>query len=192
MGHIELLRIILGAQRQNPGDRHTWQQHRSALVVRVGEIPLHHLHRKPVDPGRHRGVRGEHRAGPHHGQRCVEIQAGIDQFADPLGAEEAGVTFVHVIDLRRRQPVNRGERADRPDAADACEDLLLHAMLLVAAIEAICHPAHVVLVLRDVGIQQQQRNATDLRDPDPRPQPGGVRQRQLHQRRRARVVGEQP
>ncbi len=116
---------------------------------------------------------------------------GVDEFADPLGAEEPGVALVHVEHLGRGQPFDRGERADRPHAADPGEDLLLHAMFLVTAVEAVGDPAHVVLVLGDVGIQQQQRHPTDLGDPDPRPQRAGFRQRQLDQRRRARGVGEQ-
>ena len=129
---------------------------------------------------------GEHRAGPHHRQRGVEIQTGIDQFADALGAEESGVALVHVEHLGRGQPLDRGERADRAHAADAGQDLLLHAVFLIAAVEPVGDAAQVVLVLRDVGIQQQQRNPTDLRDPDPRAQSAGVGQRQLDQRRRRR------
>ena len=96
---------------------------------------------------------GEHCAGAHHGQGGVEIQTRIDQFADPLGAEESGVALVHVVHLGRRQAFDRGVRANRPYAADAGEDLLLHAMFLVAAVKAVGDPAHLVVVLRDVGIQ---------------------------------------
>ena len=116
-------------------------------------------------------------------KRGVEIQTGIDQFADPLGAEESGVALVHVVHLGRRQPFDRGVRADRPYAADPGEDLLLHAMFLVAAVEAVGDPAHLVVVLRDVGVQQQQRYPPDLGDPDPGPQPIGIRQCELNQRR---------
>ena len=84
------------------------------------------------------------------------------------------------------------EGANRSYAADAGQDLLLHAMFLIAAVEAVGDPAQVVLVLRDVGIQQQQRNTTDLRHPDLRMQSAAVRQCQLNQRGRAGTVGEQP
>ena len=65
-------------------------------------------------------------------------------------------------------------------------------MFLVAAVEAVGDPTQIVLVLRDVGIQQQQRNSTDLRHPDLRMQSAAVRQCQLNQRRLAGTVGEQP
>ena len=133
----------------------------------------HHLHRKPVDTGGDRRVGGEHRAGANHGQRGVEIQPGIDQFADALGAEESGVAFVHVEHLGRRQPFDGRERPDGSHPADAGQDLLLHAMLLVAAVETVGDPAQFVLVLRNVGVQQQQRNATDLGHPHLRMQPAG-------------------
>ena len=90
------------------------------------------------------------------------------------------------------RPSTCGERADRPHPADAGQDLLLDPVFLVAAVEPVGDAAQLVLVLRDVGIQQQQRNPAHLRDPDPRPQPGGVGQRQLDQHRVAGGVGEQP
>ena len=121
----------------------------------------------------------------HHGQRGVEVQpAAVDELADALDAEEPGVALVHVEHLGRGQPLDLGERADRPHPADAGEDLLLDAVFLVAAVEPVGDAAQIVLVLRDVGVQQQQRNSADLRDPHPGPQLGGVRHRQLHQHRR--------
>ena len=85
-----------------------------------------------------------------------------------------------------------GERADRPHPADTGQDLLLDPVLLVAAVQPVGDAAQIVLVLRDVGIQQQQRDSTDLGDPHPGPQLGGVGHGQLHQNRVALVVGEQP
>ena len=133
------------------------------------EVALHHVHREPVDARGHRRVGGEHRARAHHGQRGVEVQSAVgDEFADALDAEEPGVPLVHVEHLRLRQPLDGGERADRPHPADTRQDLLLDAVFLVAAVEPVGHAAQVVLVLRDVGIQEQQRNSTDLRDPHAR------------------------
>ena len=109
----------------------------------------------------------------HHGQRGVEVQPGVDQLADPLDAEEAGVALVHVEHLGRGQALDLGERADRPHPADAGQDLLLDPVFLVAAVEPVGDAAQIVLVLRDVGVQQQQRNSTDLGDPDPGAQLGG-------------------
>ena len=100
--------------------------------------------------------------------------------------------LVHVEHLGRGQPFDGGKRADRPHPADAGQNLLLDAMLLVAAVQAVGDAAQVVLVFGDVGIQQEQRDATHLRDPDPGPQLRGVRQRQLDQHRIAIGSGEQP
>ena len=143
----------------------------------------------PAGTGR---VRGEHRRRPHHRQRGVEVQPGVDQLADALDAQEAGVALVHVEHLGRGQALDFGERADGPHAADAGQDLLLDPVFLVAAVEPVGDAAQIVLVLRDVGIQQQQRNSAHLRDPDARPQLGGVRHRQLHQHRVASLIGQQP
>ena len=196
VGHVELGRIVLGAEREDPIRRHARQQRGRLIVVAssgVVEVALHHLHREPVDTGGHRGVGGEHGAGPHDRQRGVEVQSRVgDQLTDAFGAEEPGVPLVHVEHLGRGQPLDGGESANRPHPADAGQDLLLDAVFLVAAVQPVGDAAQVVLVFRDVGIQQQQRNPADLRDPDPRPQPRGVRQRQLDQHRITGGVGEQP
>ena len=102
------------------------------------------------------------------------------------------MALVHVEHLGRRQALDLGERADRPHPADAGQDLLLDPVLLVAAVQPVGDTAQVVLVLRDVGIQQQQRNSTDLRDPDASSQLSGVRHGQFDQHRVVFVVGEQP
>ena len=93
------------------------------------------------------------------------------------------MALVHVEDLGRRQPLDLGERADRPHTADTGQDLLLDAVFLVAAVEPVCDAAHVVVVLGDVGVQQQQRHAADLGDPDPSPKLRPFRHGQVHQRR---------
>ena len=82
--------------------------------------------------------------------------------------------------------------ADRPDTSDAGQDLLLDAVVLVAAVQPIGDAAHVVLVFGNVGIQQQQRDSAHLRDPHPGPQPVLVGQCQFHQDRLVRRGGEQP
>jgi hypothetical protein len=114
-----------------------------------------------------------------------------DEFPDPLDAEETGVTFVHVEDLRFRQALDGGEGADRPHAANPREKLLLDAVFLVAAIQSIGDRTQLVLGLRDVGIQEQQRNSTNLRDPHPGIELTGVRHRQTHQDGISRRIGQQ-
>lgn len=89
----------------------------------------------PPGTGRYRlapGVRGEHRAGPHHRQRGIEVQSRIcDEFPDAFGSQEPGVTLVHVVNLGGRQPLDGGERADCPYPTDAGQDLLLDPVFLV-------------------------------------------------------------
>jgi hypothetical protein len=102
------------------------------------------------------------------------------------------VTLVHVEYLGRGQPLQRGERADRPHPTDTSQDLLPDAVFLIAAIQAIGDAAQLMLVFRDVRIQQQQRDATHLRNPDPCAQLRAVRQRQRHQHRITAGVGQQP
>ena len=90
------------------------------------------------------------------------------------------------------QALDVGERPDRAHAADAGQDLLLDPVFLVAAVQPVGDAAQIVIVLGDVGIQQQQRNSAHLRDPHARPQLVGVRHRQLDQHRVVVVVGQQP
>ena len=135
--------------------------------VGATEVALDHLDGESVDAGGHRGMRGEHGRRAHHSECGVEVQAGVGQLADALHAQEPGVTFVHVEYLRGGQALDGGERADRAHAADAGQDLLLDPVFLVAAVEPVGDAAQVVVVLRDVGVQEQQRDSADLRDPDP-------------------------
>ena len=102
------------------------------------------------------------------------------------------MALVHVEHLGRRQTLDLGERADRPHPADTGQHLLLDPVLLVAAVQPVGDAAQIVLVLRDVGIQQQQRDSTDLGDPHPGPQLRRVRHRQLDQHRVTLVIGQQP
>ena len=134
--------------------------------------------REPVDTGRHRGVRGEHRAGPHRGQRLGEGQPVVgDQRADPFQAEESGVALVHVEDLGQRVPGRLGVGLHRADAADAEQDLLLDPVVLVAAVQLVGGPPQEVVVGLVVGVQQQQRHPADLGTPDPRGQQPAARHR---------------
>ncbi|CKR53039.1 Uncharacterised protein [Mycobacterium tuberculosis] len=190
--HVEFGRIVLGAQRDDAVGRQPRQQPRPAIAALVIDVALHHLEREPVDPGGDGSMSGEHRAGPHHSQCGVEIQTRIgDQFTDAFDAEESGVALVHVEDLRRGELFDGGVRTNRPHPADAGQDLLFDAMFLVATVEAVGDVAQVVLVLRDIRIQQEQRNPTHLRYPDPGAQHGVVSQGDLDQHWIPVGVGEQ-
>ena len=84
-----------------------------------------------------------------------------------------------------------GPDAQRAHAADAEQQLLQEAVLAAAAVEAVGDVAERVLVLGDVGVEQQQRHAADRDLPDPRVQRAAVRQRERDERRGAvRVPGE--
>ncbi len=184
--HVEHARVVLGAQRQHPLGVHAGQQHVLAEVV------AHQVDREPVDAGRHRGVRGEHGAGAHRGQRLVEVQAlAVDQLADALQAEEPGVALVGVEHLGPGVAGQLAERAHRPHPADAGQDLLADAVVLVAAVEPVGDPAQVLVVVLHVGVQQQQRDPADLGPPDPGAQHPAAGHGHVHQDRRARGLGEQ-
>jgi hypothetical protein len=94
-------------------------------------------------------------------------------------------------DLGRRVPGHLAERAHRPHAADADQDLLADAVVLVAAVEPVGDAAQVRVVLLDVGVEQQQRHAPDRRAPDPGVQHAPARHVHLDQHRGAGLVGEQ-
>ena len=125
--HVELraAAVVVGAERQE------------AIAMRperapaAGEMLLDEVKRKRVVPGRHRRVRREDRGLPDLLERVVEGRPLLDEVADPLQHDEAGVPFVQVKDRRRH-----AERLQRPDAADAEDDLLLDARLAVAAVQA--------------------------------------------------------
>ncbi len=101
------------------------------------------------------------------------------------------MALVHVEDVGCRPALDGGERPHGAHAADPGQQLLLHPVFLVTAVKPIGDVTQVVLVLRDVGVQQQQRDPPDLGHPYPGAQLPGLRQRQLHQDRRAGGIGEQ-
>lgn len=153
----------------------------------------HQIGRKPVDSGWDGGVGGEDRAGSHRRQRRVEVQGSRgDEFADAFDTEEACVALVHVEHLGIGQPVCTGVGPDRSNSTDTGEYLLLDAVILVAAVQPVGHPTQLRVVVGDVGIEQQQRDASHLGDPHPCPQNPRSGHRHMDQHRRVAVVGEQP
>ena len=76
---------------------------------------------------------------------------------DALQAEEAGVTLVAVEDLREGVDLLEGA-----DAADAEEDLLLEAVLGVAAVETVGDVPADLGVLLDRRVEQVEGDAADL------------------------------
>ena len=90
---------------------------------------------------------------------------GGGQLVDALDAEEPGVALVGVVDVRGR---GAGEPRPEPQGAHAAhaeEHLLLEALLAAAAVEPVGDVAGGLVVLRDVGVEQEQRHASDLGTP---------------------------
>ena len=155
---------VLGAEGQDLLGRHAGGR----AVAR--EVLLDEVAREPVDAGRDRGVRGEHGAGAGDLERGVEVElraVGVDgELADPLEAEEARVALVGVEDLGLGGAGDPGVGTEGADAADAEQQLLEQPVLGGAAVQPVGHVAELAGVLLDVGVEQQQRDAADLGDPD--------------------------
>ena len=90
----------------------------------------------------------------------AKVRPRVGPFADPLEAEKAGVALVGVEDLRMDV-----EGAQRPDAADAEDDLLAEAVLLVAAVEAVRDRNDLRRVLRHVRVEEIERDAAHVDAP---------------------------
>ena len=167
-GHVEHGRVAAGERLRAQG------QHPVSRQRRVGggpaEVPLYEVAAEPVDPGRHRRVRGEHRAGPAQLDGLLEGEALLGVLPDALHAEEAGVSLVGVEDLRLSMAGERAERPDRPDSAHAEEQFLPQPVIAAAAVEPVGDLAQRGLVLFHVGVEQQQRHPADLGHPDLRGQ----------------------
>ena len=127
--------VVLGAERQDPVDRH------AGVAPALAEVLLDEGAREAVDAGRHRGVGREDRRGAADLERGVEVELravlGDRELADPLQAEEAGVALVGVEDLGRRVAGDPGVGAQRPDAADPEQQLLAQPVLAGAAVEPV-------------------------------------------------------
>jgi hypothetical protein len=57
-------------------------------------------------------------------------------------------------DVRHRLALDRGERADGAHPADTGQQFLFDPVLLIAAVESVGDIAQIVVILRNVGIQQ--------------------------------------
>ena len=116
---------------------------------------------------------GTGRVGREDGAGAGDLDGGVEvetlvlgQLADPLQAEEAGVALVGVEHLGLGEAGQPGVGAHGADAADAQQHLLAQPVLGVAAVEAVGDVAQDAVVLLDVGVEQQQRDAAHAGDPD--------------------------
>ena len=111
----------------------------------------------------HGRVRGENRRGSDRLERRPEGMSPCDAFAHALEDHEGRMTLVDVPDARL-QP----EHADRPHAADAEHDLLAEPHVVAGVVQA-CGDAPVVFrVFLDFGVEQEERDRSDLHAPQPR------------------------
>src|SRR5262249_23482186 len=121
------------------------------------EVLPEHLRGEDVDPGRNRRVRREDVAGRRYLARLGEGETLLlDQVADLLERHDRRVPLVDVPD--RRRPADLVERAR---ASDPEHDLLLQAHLVSAAVEPLGDLAVGRLVLRQIRVEQEERNAAD-------------------------------
>jgi hypothetical protein len=84
-----------------------------------------------------------------------------DEMADLLEDGECRVAFVDVPD-GRRDP----EAFERPYPTDAERDLLANPHLLIAGIQPCRNVAIIRVVFGKVGVEEEERDLPDLRDPD--------------------------
>jgi len=100
------------------------------------------------------------------------------------------VALVRVVDLRRRCAAQPRPHPQRPDPADAQQQLLLQPVLAAAAVQAVGDPARQLVVLRHVGVEHQERDATDVGLPDRRVQHPATGQVDAHPDGRAVRLAE--
>src|SRR5262249_20174011 len=155
---------VARAQRQR---RHV--EHRAAAVVVVpereeafavraeiapgaGQMRLDEMKRKRVVTSGHRCVRCEDGGATNLLERAVEARAGLAQIANALQHDECRVPLVEMVDRRRY-----AHRLQNANAADAENDLLLHARLAIAAVEARRELAIPWRVLFEIGVEKIER-----------------------------------
>ncbi len=173
--HVELRRIaarvLLLTERDDVGCRDPGQQ--------VGrEVLRDHVDLEPVDARRHRGVGGEHGSGAHDLQGRGERQTGADEVAHPFESLESGVTLVGVEHRGARRSGELRVDLDGAHPADAEQQLLQQSVLASAAVQSVGDAAQGILVLGNVGVEQQQADATHRDLPDPRVERAVVGQRE--------------
>jgi len=126
-------------------------------------------------------VGSEDGSRPHHLECFVKRQSVADEVADPLQAEESGVALVGVEHLGRGGRGQFGERLDGTHSPDTEQQLLQEAMFAAATVETVGDRSQRILVFGDIGVEQQQFDATHGNLPDSRPERFSVRQSECNQ-----------
>ncbi len=156
-GHVEAALVAVRATAELDD---ALQVQAAALDQRRGELP-HQARVEALVAGRDRRVDGEDGVAADLLEGSLLIAAGRRQLAGALDEHERRVALVEVP--------GRGldaQRAQQPDAADAEDHLLVQAHLAAADVELVRDGAIGAVVLGDVGVQEQERHAPDLRQPD--------------------------
>ena len=162
-GHVELARVAVDAQ---PELEHAVERDAArvrppvAVEQRAGDAP-DEVGREALVAGRDRRVDREDAVGADAVQGVVERRAGRDVLPGALREQERRVALVEVPDRRLD-----AERPQRPDPADAEDELLVEPHLAAADVEDVGDRPVGVAVVGDVGVEQEHRRPADLGEPD--------------------------
>ena len=139
--------------------------HRDAEALgEAAEVGLEQRGIEDIVSGRHRGVRGEHRARGDDLQRACQGVALLHVLAAALQHQEGRVALVDVP-----RGGLQAEAAQHARAADAEHYLLLQAHLATAAVELARDATVRLAVLGHVGVQEVETDMADARLPDVHP-----------------------
>ena len=156
-GHVELGAIAVHPQSEL---EHALDRHAAAVEERAGEAP-HEVGLEALVARRDRRVDREHAVPADGRPRVVEWPALRHQLAGPLGEQQRRMTFVEV-------PHGGGEAecADRPDAPDPEDQLLVEPHLAPAHVQDVGDRTVRLRVLGQVGVEEQHRDSAHLGQPD--------------------------
>jgi len=188
-GHVEHRRVPAGVGLRAQGQDPVTRQRRVRRVP--AELALHQIPGEPVDPGGHRGVRGENGAGPAQPDGLLEAQPLGRVLTDPFQAEEARVPLVGVEDLGLRMAGQLAVGAHRAHAAHAQQQFLAQPVLAAAPVQPVGDLPQARIVLFHVGVEQQQRHPAHLRQPHLRRQRAALAQGERHGHRGAVAAAQQ-
>ena len=157
-GHVELAGVAVDAEAEledaaRPGRR----RHRAAAGDAPDEVGV-----EALVAGRDRRVDREDAVAPD--RRSRRRRATI--LAATYSRARSASRNAEWPSLRCQTAGREPERADRPDAADAEHELLVEAHLAAADVQDVGDRPVGVGVLRHVRVEQQDRHAADLGEPD--------------------------
>jgi hypothetical protein len=116
---------------------------------------------EPVDAGRHRRMRGEYVPGRRRlasfGKRKLVF---LHQRANAFQSQEGRMALVHVVDGGAQ-----AQRRQGTDTADAQQDFLANAQIMIAAVKLVGDVPIFGPVVGDVGVEQAKGHPPHLRAP---------------------------